>query len=258
MKSTSTGQGDGPAQVAHEEHGALQDGHQQGRLLGVVLGDGGAQLGHPGGQAIGIDQHGAHVGRSPRRDARSGLVVGHRRDITGPSDRFDPEAPPGAAYPSPSCQLRPHRAPGGHGQRAVHLGQRGRMAVVAGVPQPAAHGAARQRQRRRGHRLGIGRVGQQLGRQRVEQLHLAAQHAGLPGQQRDRVAPGHLPRTAAGARGGCDCGRTPGRRCSRRTPAPIRPPRTGRASRAGAARGSGAASPAPCPPGRRHRHRAGG
>ncbi len=47
MKSTSTGRCDGAAEVAHEEHGALQHGHQEGRLVGVVSRDLGPELRPP-------------------------------------------------------------------------------------------------------------------------------------------------------------------------------------------------------------------
>ena len=201
---------DGPAEVAHEEHGALEDRHQQRRVLGVVGGDLGTELGHPGGEALGVDQHRAHVGRGPRRDARSGLVVGHRGDITGrrpvrPGDGRRSGAPGGprrARCPPPSPAARPAPAR----PRPATGGARRRPAVPPpGREPPRAATAHGPRARAAATRPGVGRVGHRSARQRVEQRHLVAQHAGLAGQQR---APGRARpprRTAAAARGAPGC-----------------------------------------------------
>src|SRR5580658_6805859 len=45
-------QGDGAAEVAHEEHGALEHGDEERGLVGVVPGDVGAQLGDPCGEVV--------------------------------------------------------------------------------------------------------------------------------------------------------------------------------------------------------------
>src|SRR5580704_4053109 len=92
---------DRPAQIAQEEHGALEDGDEERGLVYVVPGDLGAQLGDTGRQLLLVDEEGADVGLGPRRDGGSGGGCGggdahgvvpasrpighrrHRREVTG-------------------------------------------------------------------------------------------------------------------------------------------------------------------------------
>ncbi len=211
MKSTSTGRAMARHRSLMKSMAPLSTATSSGGSLDVVLGDLRTELGDPDRQAIGVDQHGPHVGCSPGRDARSGLVEGHRRDTTGAPRRLDPEPASRPAHPAAPRQLGPDRRARRDGQGAIHLGQRRRVLAAARLAQPPPQGAPRQRPVGLRHRPGVGGVGQHLGGQRVEQHDLGAQHAGLPGQQRDGIAAGHLARTAGAARGGPGCGRTRGR-----------------------------------------------
>src|SRR5579872_3799787 len=62
---------DGAGEVAHEDHGALQHADEQRGVVGVVGGDGGAELGHPLRQGLGGDHRLAHLGERPLRHRRS-------------------------------------------------------------------------------------------------------------------------------------------------------------------------------------------
>ena len=216
---------DGPAEVAHEDHGALEHADQQRRLVGVVGGDLRARARRPGSPGCGgVDQHGPHVGLGPGRDARSVLVAGHRRDITG-APRLDPETAARTAHPPAAGELGPTASPRRHGEDALDLGQRRRVVVGllgvrtgADVAQPAAEGAPGQRPAGGGTRAHR-RVGQRLGGQRLEQRHLVAQHPRLPGQHAGRGRGPPPRRTAAAARGGRGCARRRDRRWWGRTPA---------------------------------------
>ena len=136
-----------------------------------------------------------------------------------------------------------------HGQGALDLGQRRRD-----VRRRASSRSQRRRARRASGRLaarhgpGVGGVGQRLGRQRVEQRHLVAQHAGLPGQQRDGVA-ARPPRAHSGSSSWRTRLRTKAGSSllGSQTGIEPEPRRTARASRAGAGRAAGAAEPGSIP-----------
>ena len=98
------------------------------------------------------------------------LLPGHGRDTTG-AVRLDSEPATGSAHPTATGQLRCHGVPPSDREHALHLGQRGRIAVrpslgLGGRPGPglaheATDGTPCQRAARRGHRPRR-RIGQRL------------------------------------------------------------------------------------------------
>src|ERR1039457_3282307 len=122
---------DHAGEIAHEDHGALQDPDEERRFGGVVGGDGGAQLCHPRGQSLGGDHRLAHLGRDPARHRRSGTLRLHRRNLIGLT--LDGQARCGATHPSPARDLRRHAVAGRDVEDAGDLGGRGWMAIGATV-----------------------------------------------------------------------------------------------------------------------------
>ena len=215
MTSISTGQPDGPGQIAHEDERALQDPDQQRRTAVVVVGQLLAELGHPLVEdvlghhdlaEIGVVVPGVHGARHPSSSGAPGrlhlighwtatlLLTGQRATGPSPADdlghRHRGHRQPAAANAGPASR-EPRRWPGlargpppGPARRRpgpVGGGRRG--ATTAGWPAgPGARGRRPGRRRRRGR---------WPGGQLVEEIPLGGQQPGLAGQDRHHVAPGH-------------------------------------------------------------------
>ena len=130
MKSTSTGSAMARHEVAHEQHGALEHRHQQGRLVRVVGRDLGAELGHPFASSLGRRRPGR--ARRRVRPTRGTARSGRSRRVTGVTLPDAAGRPPGAARRvrrtrAPPASSVADRGARGDGEDAVHLGQRRRV-----------------------------------------------------------------------------------------------------------------------------------
>ena len=83
MKSMSTGRSMARARSPMKIMAPFSTPTSSGGSLGVVGGDGGAELGHPVGQGLGGDHGLAHLGQPPTRHRRSGTLRLHRRNPIG-------------------------------------------------------------------------------------------------------------------------------------------------------------------------------
>ena len=266
MKSTSTGSSMARHRSLMNSHGALQHPDQQRRVVGVVGGDLGPELGHPGGDGLGATSTGptagsAQVGR-PRRasSVSTGATLPDAARPLRPGQAAGRRGGPAAPRPP----RWPRAPPAGHGQDPVHLGQRRRVVArrrpavpgVGGEPAPDAPGGPAGPAPRPGP--GVGGVGT------AAAASASSSAASSPATPAWRARSGTGSRPASAAHSGSSSWRT-----RLRTVAGVgvggvvhrrraRPPRTRRGSRRGAGRAAGGAAPGPWRPARRGRRPAAG